>query len=142
MYRYRYVLISFVGSLGISLAPVVRQMYGWDIPEEICWYQSSGQRWNLEWEWLTLFGWLILGELYCIFVLFSVIWHLRRTMVDSNKTLEFQSFGRVSAQQTRVNRILRKIAIRVVRSQCTLVSRLVPKVTLAYQLLVSRRSTH
>jgi len=114
LYLNRYVIVSAVASLGISLAPFIRQMYGWDEPEEICWYRSSGQGWNLTWQWLTLFGCLILGEIYCTYVLISVFWRLRKSMFDLSKTLENHS-----RNQARSNRILRKIAFRVVSSQNT-----------------------
>ncbi|KAG9287152.1 hypothetical protein G9A89_001047 [Geosiphon pyriformis] len=74
--RY-YVPASILLALIISSLPLIQNMYGWNAPEEFCWYRDSGERYNIIWQWTTLFTWLELSVLYCSVVIISVIVKLK-----------------------------------------------------------------
>ncbi|CAG8599290.1 27500_t:CDS:2 [Gigaspora margarita] len=52
-------------------------MYGYDVPEESCWYRDSGKEYNIIWQWVTFFGWVDVSILYCAIVIIMVIRKLR-----------------------------------------------------------------
>ncbi|CAJ0764631.1 18756_t:CDS:10 [Entrophospora sp. SA101] len=69
--KYYFILPS-VFALTLSLLPLTQDMYGFDIPEQICWYRYSGTTLSIVWQWSTLFIWQQISVLYCIIILFAV----------------------------------------------------------------------
>ncbi|KAF0561198.1 hypothetical protein F8M41_023985 [Gigaspora margarita] len=85
-----YFIISFTFALILSILPVIGNMYGFDEPEESCWYRDSGQEHNIIWQWITLFGWIDASILYCAIIVIMVIIKLRS--VTKNVDDVFASF--------------------------------------------------
>ncbi|CAG8564529.1 12879_t:CDS:2 [Ambispora leptoticha] len=71
----------------ISSLPFAEQMYGYDEPETLCWYRGSGHRFNIIWQWTTLFAWLELSVLYCTGVVIAVLVKLQSAKNHVNNTI-------------------------------------------------------
>ncbi|CAJ0758062.1 7661_t:CDS:2 [Entrophospora sp. SA101] len=82
--KYYFILPS-VFALTLSLLPLTQDMYGFDIPEQICWYRYSGTTLSIVWQWSTLFIWQQISVLYCIIILFAVTLKLRYASSQFNK---------------------------------------------------------
>ncbi|CAG8590068.1 3789_t:CDS:2 [Ambispora gerdemannii] len=70
--KYYFIGAIFFANL-ISLLPLIQSMYGYDEPEQLCWYRDSGSRINIIWQWTTLFGWLELSAIYCAIIFIAVL---------------------------------------------------------------------
>ncbi|CAG8535013.1 13487_t:CDS:2 [Cetraspora pellucida] len=98
-----YFVISFSLALIISLLPITANMYGFDDPEGDCWYRDSGEKHNIIWEWVTLYGWTGVSILYCAIVVIIVIIKLRSVTKNVN-TLDNSSTSQLSGHLTLINK--------------------------------------
>ncbi|CAG8516506.1 2421_t:CDS:2 [Acaulospora morrowiae] len=83
-----YFIFSIGMALLLSFLPLTQNMLGFDVPEQVCWYKDSGMKYNIIWQWATLFGWIELCVLYCAIIVITVVIKLYFVASRFEKTLE------------------------------------------------------
>ncbi|KAF0469565.1 hypothetical protein F8M41_025520 [Gigaspora margarita] len=73
-----------------------------------CWYRDSGRLYNIIWQWVTLFVWVIASILYCAFVVTMVIRKLKSATTNGDHLNSSQ----VSDYPTLINRTLISSVVR------------------------------
>nr|CAG8559125.1 15279_t:CDS:2 [Entrophospora candida] len=127
--KYYFILPS-VFALTLSLLPLTRDMYGFDIPEQICWYRYSGTTLSIVWQWSTLFIWQQISVLYCIIILFAVTLKLRYASSQFNEALK-ENDKRINDAQDNNNAksaTLAKTSTNVLLKRGTLITSVIRKV--------------
>ncbi|CAG8736665.1 18371_t:CDS:2 [Dentiscutata erythropus] len=107
-YEKYYFIFSFFSALLISLLPIANDMYGYDDPEESCWYRDSGQEYNIIWQWITLFAWVVVSILYCTIVVIMVIGKLS----SATKKVDNFDSSQLSYCPTLINKALISSVVR------------------------------
>ncbi|CAJ0907171.1 9967_t:CDS:2 [Entrophospora sp. SA101] len=81
-----YFIISIALASILSLAPFADNMYGWDVPEAVCWYRDSGTKLSIVWQWASFYTWEIICILYCIITLICIGVKLHKVSSQSIST--------------------------------------------------------
>ncbi|CAG8501819.1 4948_t:CDS:2, partial [Scutellospora calospora] len=110
-----YYIFSIGLALLLSLLPAVNNLYGYNYNEKNCWYRNSGQKDNVLWEWLTLFGWVALSVLYCAIVVIWVFIKLYSVTRKIDKTFECLQTSQLSDTPTLINKtVISSVVKRVI----------------------------
>ncbi|CAG8625292.1 12872_t:CDS:2 [Acaulospora morrowiae] len=83
-----YYIFSIGMAMLLSFLPLTQNMFGFDVPEQVCWYKDSGKKYNFIWQWATLFGWIELCVVYCAIIVITVVMKLYFAASRFEKTLE------------------------------------------------------
>ncbi|CAG8494998.1 7722_t:CDS:2, partial [Dentiscutata erythropus] len=73
-----------------------------------CWFRDSGQKYNIIWQWITLFGWVVMSIIYCTIVVIMVIGKLKSA---TKKPDNFDS-SHLSDYPTLINKALISSVVR------------------------------
>jgi hypothetical protein len=86
-------------------------MYGWDAPEEMCFFRDSGTKLSIVWQWAVYYSWEIICILYCTATLISVVIKLSKQSLNnvSDKTMTSQHEKNALRNKTIMSLVVKRI---------------------------------
>jgi hypothetical protein len=87
-----YYLVSVVAAALITGVPMFAGAFGYDTEENSCWFFNESSLQSITWQISVLYGWIIMGVLYCTGVISAILYKL----ISNNH--ELRKF-RVSARE-------------------------------------------
>jgi len=88
-----YLLMPIMLAFAVTLPAIIKGRFGWSKEENICWFIHVSSLETLLWQWGSWFLWMLVGTIYCFYVVVSVLMRVKRAKKRFDMALEQIAHG-------------------------------------------------